>query len=589
MTPTEHVTRNVETGLSLPPTFPAAFQRTVAAHRDDIALLTIDRSVELTWQQYGDEVRRIAGGLAALGLRRGDTFAAMLTNRPEFNVTEVAASHLGATTFSVYNTSSPEQIHHLLAHSGTKIVVCDDQFADRIKASGAPLEHLLVVEHGDLDRLQPAPDFDFEAAWRAVEPDDLLCLIYTSGSTGPPKGVEHTHRGWMRMIDAICTIWPLAAGDSAISYLPSSHSGDRFFRHYYPIVRGALVISVADANRVAEALARFHPTTFAAVPRTWEKLKAAVERDLLKAPEAAEALAAGHQTARDDLREKLGFDRMKWALTGTAPIPDSVWSFWRDLGVPVTVGWGMSECGFGAGASPAESVIGTIGTVAPGAEARLSKDGELLVRMPWMMRGYRDDLAATAEALDPEGWLHTGDLAEVDRGTYRIIGRKKELIVNSGGKNMSPSNIEHAVKAGTPLIGSVLAVGDDRPYNVALITVDRDALTALSVELGLDLDAASDPARFATDGRVLDRIQASVEAGNRTLSRIEQIKRFAVLPELWEPGGEELTATSKLKRSSISQKYAATIDALYAEPPSSHGSALVSTLRVGDTRTPHRR
>jgi long-chain acyl-CoA synthetase len=547
--------------MSRPSTFPEAFQRTVAAQPDDVALRTPGDGVQVTWRRYGDEVRRIAAGLASLGLKRGDTFAAMLTNRPEFNLTEVAASHLGATTYSIYNTSSPEQIHYLLTHSGTRIAVCERQFADAIKASGAPLDHLLVLEDGDLDRLRPAPGFDFEASWRAVSPEDLLCLIYTSGTTGPPKGVEHTHRGWLRMIDAISTIWPMEAGDTAISYLPSSHSGDRFFRHYYPIARGAQVTCLADAGLLAETIAELHPTTFAAVPRTWEKLKAGVEREVLADPEAAAAFEAGEPEFLEAIRVKLGYDRMKWALTGTAAIPEHVYGFWEKLGAAVTVGWGMSECGFGSGSTPSESKIGTIGRLAPGAEARLAEDGELLMRMPWMMRGYRDDPVKTAEALDPDGWLYTGDLAALDEdGNYRIIGRKKELIVNSGGKNMSPSNIEHAIAAGSSLIGPVLAFGDGKPYNVALITLDREAAVAFAAEAAI----AADPAVLAKDERVLEKIRASVDAGNRKLSRIEQIKKFTVLPAFWEAGGDELTSTMKLKRGAIAEKHAVEIDALYA-------------------------
>jgi long-subunit acyl-CoA synthetase (AMP-forming) len=549
-----------------PGTFPEAFQRTVAAHPDDVALRTPDDGVRLTWRQYGDEVRRIAGGLAALGLKRGDTFAAMLTNRPEFNTTEVAASHLGATTYSLYNTSSPEQIKYLITHAGTGIGVCEARFADRIRASGAPLEHLLVIEDGDLDRLAPAPGFDFEAAWRAVQPDDLLCLLYTSGTTGPPKGVEHTHRGWLRMIDAVSAVWPLDAGDTTISYLPSSHSGDRFYRHYYAIARGAQVTCLADAARLPEVIARLRPTAFAAVPRMWEKLKAGVERRLLADERTAAAFAAGDPRVLDAVRAEAGFDRMKWALTGTAAIPPHVYAFWERLGVPVVVGWGMTECGFGTGSPPAESRIGTIGKVAPGAEARIAEDGELLVRMPWMMRGYRKDPAGTAEALGPDGWLRTGDLATVDgAGDFTIVGRKKELIVNSGGKNMSPSNIEHAIARGSALMGPVLAFGDDRPYNVALVTLDRDAAAAFAAAAGIEADPAVLAGVLAGDERVLAEIRASVDAGNRTLSRIEQIKRLTVLPAFWEPGGDELTSTMKLKRKSIADKYAHEIDTLYAD------------------------
>jgi long-subunit acyl-CoA synthetase (AMP-forming) len=364
------------------------------------------------------------------------------------------------------------------------------------------------------------------------------------------------------MIDSVATVWPLDAGDTTISYLPSSHSGDRFYRHYYAIARGAQVTSVADATRLPEAIAQLHPTAFAAVPRMWEKLKADVERRLLADERTAAAFEAGDPRVLDAIRATTGFDRLKWALTGTAAIPRHVYAFWQRLGLPVTVGWGMTECGFGAGSPPSDSEIGTIGKIAAGAEARIAEDGELLIRMPWMMRGYRKDPAKTAEAIDPDGWLYTGDLATVgDDGNFTIVGRKKELIVNSGGKNMSPCNIEHAIAEGSSLIGPVLAFGDDRPYNVALITLDPDAVVAFAATAGIE----ADPAVLADDERVLTEIWASVDAGNRKLSRIEQIKKLTVLPTFWEPGGEEVTSTMKLKRKPIAKKYADQIDALYAE------------------------
>ncbi len=544
-----------------PTTFPAAFQQTVANNPDRIALRTPDDRISLTWTQYGDEVRRLAGGLASLGLGRGDTFAAMLSNRPEFNLTEVAASHLGATTYSMYNTSSPEQIAYLLTHADTRIAVCDRQFADRIRASGVELEHLLIVEDGDLDRLAPAADFDFDATWRAVEPEDLLCLIYTSGTTGPPKGVEHTHRGWLVMAEASQHAFPFGADDTAISYLPSSHAGDRFFCHYYAIATGAQVTCVADPQQLPGVIARTHPTTFAAVPRMWEKLKFGVERQLAEDDAVAAAFAAGVPQVVEAVRTKIGFDRLRWAISGAAAIPPDVYAFMQKLGLPVTEFWGMSECGLGTASPPSEARIGTIGRMTAGGAARIGADGELLVKVPWVMRGYRNAPEQTAQAIDANGWLHTGDLASVDEdGYYRIVGRKKEIIVNSGGKNMSPSNIEAAIVDRSPLIGTIMAVGDARPYNVALISLDPDAAPVFAEQLGLE----PDPAVLAKDPRVVELVQQAIDAGNATLSRIEQIKRFAILPAFWEPGGDEMTPTSKLRRRPIAEKYAAEIDELYA-------------------------
>ncbi|WP_203336986.1 AMP-dependent synthetase/ligase [Nocardioides limicola] len=547
--------------MSNPTTFPEAFQQTVAAHSDELALRNPDDSISLTWRQYGDEVRRIAGGLAALGLKRGDTFMSMLTNRPEFNLTEVAASHLGATTYSGYNTNSAEQINYLLTHADTKIVVTEQQFVDRIKASGVELAHLLVVENGDLDKLQPTDDFDFAAAWRAVQPEDVLCLIYTSGTTGNPKGVEHTHGGVLRLIDSLETYWPLEPGDSTISYLPSCHAADRFFCHYYAFVKGAQVTSVADPTQLPQVLPQVRPTTFAAVPRIWEKLKFGVEAQLGADEKLAAAFEAGVPQVVDAVRAKIGFDRLKWALSGAAAIPPHVHAFMQKLGLPVVEMWGMSECMLGTGTTPDEARIGTIGKIAPGAEAKVLDDGELLVRMPWLMRGYRNEPERTAEAIDADGWLHSGDVVVVDdAGYFKIVDRKKELIVNSGGKNMSPSNIEGAISAGSPLVGPTLVYGDGKSYNVALITLDPEVAAIYAGKLGLD----ADPAGLVKDERVLAEIQASVDAGNEKLSRIEQIKRFTVLPDYWLPGGDEMTPTSKLKRRPITRKYAAEIDSLYA-------------------------
>lgn len=547
--------------MSTPTTLPGAFQRTVEAHPDQVALRTPDDRISLTWRQYGDEVRRIAGGLASLGLKRGDTFMSMLSNRPEFNLTEVAASHLGATTYSGYNTNSPEQIAYLLGHADTRIVVTERQFVDRVNASGAVLDHLLVVEDGDLDGLEPAPDFDFDETWRAIEADDVLCLIYTSGTTGNPKGVEHTHGGVLRLIESLEKFWPMEAGDTTISYLPSCHAADRFFSHYYAFAKGAQVTSVAEPAQLPQVLGQVHPTTFAAVPRIWEKLKFGVERQLAADEKVAAAFAAGAPQVVDAIRAKVGFDRLKWALSGAAAIPPDVYAFMEKLGLPVVEMWGMSECFLGTGTTPAEARIATVGKLAPGVEARIETDGELLVRMPWMMRGYRKDPRQTSQVIDREGWLHTGDLASLDdEGYYRIVGRKKEIIVSSGGKNMSPSNIEGAIVDRSPLIGTIMAIGDGRPYNVALVALDPDATAVFADQLGLE----PDPAVLAKDPRVVALVQQAVDEGNETLSRVEQIKRFTILPAFWEPGGDEMTPTSKLRRNPIAEKYAAEIDALYA-------------------------
>lgn len=544
-----------------PRTFPEAFQQTVAAWPDRVALRDAESGESWTWERYATEVERIAGGLAGLGLRHGDTFAAMLANRPEFNLTETAASHLGATTFSIYNTSSVEQVRYLLEHADARVMVTERQFVEQIRAAGGQVEHLLVVEDGDVDALRPQTGFDFGGGWRAVTPEDVLCLIYTSGTTGPPKGVEHTHRGGLAMAEAVGAFYPASSSDSMLSYLPSAHAADRFFTHYFGMLAGFETISLGDARRLAAVLPEVRPTLFAAVPRIWERIKLGVEQRLGADPTLQAAFEAGNEQVAGGIRAALGLDRLRWALSGAAAIPPEHFAFLQRLGIPVSEMWGMSECGMGTGAPPEQARQGTVGFAPPGVELRFAEDGELLLRAPSLMRGYRNEPEQTAAAIDADGWLHSGDVATVDaEGYVRIVDRKKELIIGAGGKNLSPSNIEFAVSAQSPLVGSVVAIGDGRPYVVALITLDPEAAAAFAAAAGV----TNDPAVLAKDERVRQIVQASVDAGNARLARVEQVKRFAILPAYWEPGGDEMTPTMKIKRQPVATKYAAVIDELYA-------------------------
>lgn len=537
----------------------AAFQRTAAARPDATALRMHGVEGGFTWRQYADEVERIAGGLASLGVRRGDTVATMLTNRPEFNLAETAASHLGAATFSVYNTSSPEQLRFLLTDAGARVIVTERAFADQIRAAAAPVDHVLVLEDGDLERLSPADDFDFEAAWQAVRPEDVLCLIYTSGTTGDPKGVELTHANMLALAEQIVAVFPIGPDDIGVSYLPSAHIADRGMGHYFVNIYGAEVTCVPDLKALAEVLPVVRPTFFVAVPRVWEKLKFSVDARLSAQPEVKVAFEAGNEQVAGGLRAALGFDRLNWALTGGGAVPPDVYDFLTRLGVPLSEAWGMSECGLGSGAAPGVAKHGSIGPVLPGMEAKVLEDGELLVRGPNVMRGYRGRPQQTAEAVDADGWLHTGDVVTMDdEGYITIIDRKKELIISAAGKNMSPSNIENVIKQVSPLIGQLTVIGDGKPYNIALVVLDHEVVAAQGL--------ADDPAELAESESIRKLVNEAVEAGNSRLSRAEQVKRYTILPTFWEPGGEEVTATMKLRRRNISAKYAEQIEQLYAQP-----------------------
>ncbi len=589
-----------------PRTLCEAFQATVARAPDAVALRSADTPATLTWAQYAKRVRSIAAGLAALGVGRGDTVGLMLTNRIEFYPCDSAVLHLGATPFSIYNTSTAEQIEYLFANAGNTVVITERQFLGAIESAGTAggsLRHVVCVDgHGEGDGVvtleqvevrgtEQSGDFDFEASWRAVTGEDLATLIYTSGTTGPPKGVELTHANVLAECRSVAQVLPMRAGATITSYLPSAHAADRWMSHYNGFVHGLQVVAVADLRAIPKVLTELRPTVWGGVPRVFEKLVAALraaieaDADQRDAIEHAIAVATRRVTLRhagravpaelerehaeldarilSRLRARLGLDRAEWIICGAAPLSRDVHEFLLALGLPMTEVYGMSEGTCIITVSPTtQARMGSVGRAIPGVQLRLEADGELLVRGEIVMRGYRADPGRTAEVLDGDGWLHTGDIAEIDDDGYvRIVDRKKELIINAAGKNMSPANIEEKLTSADPLVGQAVCIGDRRPYNVALLVLDPDAAGACARALGIgDVPRAHLGAHEA----VRRRLERAVENANARLSRVEQIKRYAVLGDEWLPGGDELTPTMKLKRRPIAAKYAATIEELYA-------------------------
>ena len=576
-----------------------AFQLTAAEHPDRMALRLKDDAFTMTWGEYSDKVRDVAAGLAGLGLDRGGTLALMLTNRPEFHFFDAAALHLGATPFSIYNTYAGEQIQFQVEDAGARILVTEKAFLDRVRPV-AGIEHLVVVDADDLDEALTVadveatgdPEFDFEAAWRAVEPDDILTLIYTSGTTGPPKGVQLTHRNQITAVQGFDDVIAFPDDGRVISWLPMAHIAERACSHYLPMMLGFTTTCCPNPREVVAYLSEVRPTWFFAVPRIYEKLKAAMEAGIAAEQDEAKrqatqwALEVGLRKVRleqageevpeelaqeyakaDELvlstiRDRLGLDQIESINVGAAPTPREVIEFFHAIGISLAELWGMSETtGYGACNPPDRIKIGTVGPPAPGAEIKLADDGEVLMRGPMVTPGYRNQPEKTREAFDEEGWLHTGDVGEFDEDGYlKVVDRKKELIINASGKNMSPANIEAKVKAASPLIGQEVAIGDMRPYNVALITLDPDLAPGFAAQHGID----ASPEVLAEHPAVLEEIQRGVDAANAHLGRVEQIKRFKVLPTDWQPGGEELTPTMKLRRKPIRDKYTEEIEALYA-------------------------
>jgi len=587
-----------------------AFQTTARRNPDDVALRTPGDAVRITWREYAARVRSLAAGLFALGVRRGDTVAMMLTNRPEFPLVDTAAVHLGAAPFSVYNTFAKEQIEGVLANAKSRVLVTERRFLDRVRAvrEASSIEHIVCVDlEGEiltgvmsLDDLElvGAPGFDFDTAWHAVQPSDVLTLIYTSGTTGAPKGVELTHANILAELGALAALLPVRDDEKTISYLPSAHIADRVVCLYMQTFFGICITCVDDLRAIGAALLEVRPTVWGAVPRVWEKLKVGIEARIATAADDATkqttlwALEVGRRKVRAEqaalrgqgsgpdaallaeyaradalvlarVRASIGLDAVRWLMCGAAPIGEDVLEFFASIGLPICEVWGMSELSAVATLNPLDrGRIGTVGLPVPGVEVRLAPDGEVLVRGRIVMKGYRGQPRETAETIDGEGWLRTGDIGAFDEAGYlRIIDRKKELIINAAGKNMSPANIEGTLKAASPLIGHAVCIGDRRPYNVALLVLDPDGAAAWAKTNDI---IQTDLTSLASHPRLRAHIDAAVACANERLSRVEQIKRYALLTATWDPGSDEVTPTMKLKRRPIADKYAAEIEALYA-------------------------
>jgi long-chain acyl-CoA synthetase len=582
------------------------FQYTAARVPDRIALRTLDGATEISWGRYNERVRRVAAGLAALGVKKGDTVAIMLVNRPEFHIVDAGAMHLGATAFSIYNTYTADQIAFLVEDAAPKVAITEQQFLDRLldvqKRENA-LEHIVVVD-GEapeggmtLEELESrgGEGFDFDAAWQAIAPDDVLTLIYTSGTTGNPKGVQIMHSNIVELFRSATQLVDFPDGGRIVSYLPMAHVAERNVSHYTPMLFGYTVTSVENPRDVMAAVAQVHPTWFFGVPRIWEKLKSGLEAmlngledqeqkqkiqgaielalgrvDLIQAgkevpPEIEDAYRQADEQVFSNLRKMLGLDELAFCNVGAAPTPPEVIKFFHALGVPLSELWGMSET-TGAGTfNPPERIrIGTVGPPSPGVEIKLAdEDNEILVRGRIVMAGYRNNEEKTRETMTDDGWLMTGDIGEFDEEGYlKIVDRKKELIISAAGKNMSPANIESHLKSAGPLIGQAIAIGDRRPYNVALLTLDPDNLPGFLKEARIDADP-SDLESIVDNEKVLEAVQTEVDEANEHMARVEQIKKFRILPTEWEPGGDELTPTMKLKRKPIAEKYGDEIEALY--------------------------
>ncbi len=582
-------------------TLAEAFRITAAERADEVAIRTKEDAFTITWGELQRRVDALAGGLAGLGLQRGQTLALMLSNRPEFHLCDLAGMMLGAAPFSIYNTYTPEQIQYLVSDAEASVLICEQQYLERVLEArrGLPgLEHVIVIDgeapEGTLalsDVEGTNPDFDVESSVAEIRSEDVLTLIYTSGTTGPPKGVQLIHRNLLAAVEGLEALIEFPRDGRVISWLPSAHIAERNAHHYLPIVYGLQITCCEDPRQVLSYLPEVRPSWFFAVPRIWEKLKAGLETMIADMPEEQGAVTRtaldaairkvrleqrgepvpaelAAEVARADeqifagLRSMLGLDQIEAINVGAAPTPVEVLEFFHAIGLPLAELWGMSEtCGAGSVNPPGKIKIGTVGPPAPGVELKLDSDGEVLVRSDVVMLGYRNLPEKTSEAFTDDGWLRTGDIGVFDDDGYlTIVDRKKELIISAAGKNMSPANIEATIKTASPLIGQACCIGDGRPYNTALVVLDADFAPAWASKQGIE-DASLEA--LARDEGVLAAVQEGVDAANAKLAKVEQIKKFTLVESDWLPGGDELTPTMKLKRKPIAEKYAESIDGMY--------------------------
>jgi long-chain acyl-CoA synthetase len=553
-----------------------AYEQTVSAHPDTVSHRWKDDAGqwhELTYAQVREQVRLLALGLVAHGVRKGDFVLIWSHNRSEAIIADFAVMHAGAIPVVIYQTTAPEQAAYIATHCAATAVIAEDTATLARLASVADQFRLSIVIDNNTEGAIPSGHCvpwdaviaagresteDFDKLWRRIGPDDLATLIYTSGTTGTPKGVMITHHSVRFYIQATHRALPAEdRGDEdgirLISYLPLAHVTGRAVDVWTPMFEPATVTFCPDYLKIFEYAASVHPTVLVGVPRVWEKLQAGLRAAVPTHPRELTP------DVRQAILTHIGLDKCQLAVTGAAPIDPDICEYFQALGVPFTEGWGMSELTCAAAIShPQAPRNGTVGRAYPGMEITLADDGEVLVRGPMLMAGYYRDPEQTSATIDADGWLHTGDIGTMDdEGYLRITDRKKELIINASGKNISPALIEYQLQR-HPLIGQACAFGDRRSYITALLVLDPDAIPAWAKANGVEPsgDLTTNPAMLAEVGRAVDE-------ANSHLARVEQVKRWKLLPGEWTAESGDLTPTLKKRRRVIAERYATEIESLY--------------------------
>ncbi len=592
---------------------PATFFARAALHPRKVALRRKRLGLweSIPWEQYAEQARLVAHALMALGIEPGERVGLVGENRPEWLFADMGIQSVGAWTTGIYTTSSPEQVHYILEHAECRLffVEGEEQLDKALEVRGRlpKLEHIVVLDPEGLRTFQDAqvlmwseflnlgrahraahPDA-VEDRLSRIRPDDVAVLIYTSGTTGPPKGAMLTHRNILWTAESLAGALGYRSADEVLSYLPLSHIAERLTSVLVPAGHGYTVNFVENLDTVLDNLREVAPTILFAVPRIWEKLYSAVdlhmrEVDPVKRLAYRAAVAVGrraapyHQKGRPlplglgflyglcdallllPLRRRLGLHRMRWALSGGAPVsPDTLSYFWS-IGVTVLQIYGQTE---GSGPTTVHRVGDvrpeTVGVPLPGVEVRLADDGEILFRGGNVFKGYFKDQAATTDAIR-EGWLYSGDVGTFDPdGHLRITDRKKDLFITAAGKNIAPQYIENKLKF-SPYINDAVVIGDGQRYLVAMIVIDEENVTKWAQDRRLPFTTYTD---LSQHEEIRDLIAREVEAVNKTLSSPEQVKKFTILPKRLYAEDGEVTPTLKVKRKAVMEKYGDLIRQLY--------------------------
>jgi long-chain acyl-CoA synthetase len=596
-------------------TIPAIFWNAVAARGPNVWMRQKDLGIwrSWTWNESGQAVREIGHGLMALGFEARHTASILSNTNIEWVLCDLAVLSAGGISNGIYPTDAPEQVHYLCEDSGTRVLfVEDDEQLDKALAVRASLPLLQKIVVFDMEGLrdfhdpmvislkqlqalgrehaQQNPDM-LKQRSAACKPEELAILVYTSGTTGKPKGGMHSHHGLVYTVRGYNTLIARDERDECMCFLPLCHIAERMAGEYFSMYTGAKLNFVENPETVPENVREIAPTVFGAVPRVWEKFYSGVMIALKEAGGLQQAvygwaIGVGHQVvnlvlaqkpvplslklrfhvarllALNNVRKMIGIHRARFLVTGAAPISPDLVRWYLALGLPMLEVWGMTEtCGAGTGAPAHRIKPGSIGPAAEFNEMRLDPvTGEILVRGPNVFMGYLNLPEKTAETIDADGWLHTGDVGVVDEeGFFRITDRMKDIIITAGGKNITPSELENELKF-SPYVTDAVVIGDKRPYLTVIVMIDQENVEKYAQDNDVPF---SNYASLTHSAEVQSLIQAELDRVNKKFARVEQIKKFWLLDTQLSAEDEELTPTMKLKRKLIEKKYAPQIEAMY--------------------------